>query len=42
MLQTVGFRSALDDFGAGYSILNTVIDIPVNTVKVEPGLYQQL
>ena len=32
-LQTVGFRTALDDFGAGYSILNTVIDIPVNTVK---------
>lgn len=34
-LQTVGFRTALDDFGAGYSILNTVIDIPVNTVKVD-------
>lgn len=25
----------LGDFGAGYSILNTVIDIPVNTVKVD-------
>ena len=34
-LQTVGFRTALDDFRAGYSILNTVIDIPVNTVKVD-------
>lgn len=37
-LQTVGFRTALDDFGAGYSILNTVIDIPVNTVKVDRAL----
>lgn len=34
-LQTAGFRTALDDFGAGYSVLNTVIDIPVNTVKVD-------
>ncbi len=34
-LRTVGFRTALDDFGAGYSVLNTVIDIPVNTVKVD-------
>lgn len=36
-LQTVGFRTALDDFGAGYSVLNTVIDIPINTVKVDRG-----
>lgn len=36
-LQTAGFRTALDDFGAGYSVLNTVIDIPINTVKVDRG-----
>ena len=28
-------RTALDDFGSGYSLLNTVIDIPVNTVKID-------
>lgn len=28
-------RTAMDDFGAGYSILNMVIDIPVNTVKLD-------
>ena len=27
--------TSLDDFGAGYSVLNTVIDIPVNTVKID-------
>ena len=27
--------TAMDDFGAGYSALNTVIDIPVNTVKID-------
>ncbi|MGN0159068.1 MAG: EAL domain-containing protein [Brotaphodocola sp.] len=34
-LQDMGIRTALDDFGAGYSILNMVIDIPVNTVKLD-------
>lgn len=34
-LQEAGMRTALDDFGAGYSILNTVIDIPIDTVKLD-------
>lgn len=34
-LQELGMRTAMDDFGAGYSILNMVIDIPVNTVKLD-------
>ena len=34
-LQKVHMMTSLDDFGAGYSILNTVIDIPVNTVKLD-------
>lgn len=34
-LQDMGMRTAMDDFGAGYSILNMVIDIPVNTVKLD-------
>lgn len=32
--QKVNMRTALDDFGSGYSLLNTVIDIPVNTIKL--------
>lgn len=34
-LRNAGFRTAMDDFGAGYSVLNTVIDIPVDTVKLD-------
>lgn len=29
------FRTAMDDFGAGYSMLNMLIDIPVDTIKVD-------
>lgn len=34
-LRKVHMMTSLDDFGAGYSVLNTVIDIPVNTVKID-------
>lgn len=34
-LQSVHILTSMDDFGAGYSVLNTVIDIPVNTVKID-------
>lgn len=34
-LQNMGMHTAMDDFGAGYSILNMVIDIPINTVKLD-------
>lgn len=34
-LQAVDIKTSMDDFGAGYSVLNTVIDIPVNTVKID-------
>lgn len=34
-LQEAGMCTVLDDFGAGYSVLNTVIDIPINTVKLD-------
>lgn len=28
-------RTSMDDFGAGYSVLNMVVDIPVDTVKID-------
>lgn len=34
-LQEANMHTSLDDFGAGYSVLNAVIDIPVNTVKID-------
>ena len=37
-LQEAGIRTALDDFGAGYSLLNMVLDVPIHTIKVDKGL----
>ncbi|MCD8014254.1 MAG: EAL domain-containing protein [Lachnospiraceae bacterium] len=34
-LQDVNILTSLDDFGAGYSVLNTITEIPVNTVKLD-------
>ncbi|MCD8348248.1 MAG: EAL domain-containing protein [Lachnospiraceae bacterium] len=34
-LQNVNMLTSLDDFGAGYSVLNTITEIPVNTVKLD-------
>ena len=34
-LREAGIHTAMDDFGAGYSVLNSVIDIPVDTVKLD-------
>lgn len=33
--QNNGMQTSLDDFGAGYSLLNSVVDIPVNTIKLD-------
>ena len=30
----------MDDFGAGYSVLNSIIDIPVDTVKLDRAFIQ--
>lgn len=30
-----GAHTSLDDFAAGYSVLNSIIDIPVDTVKID-------
>ena len=35
--QEKNMQTSLDDFGAGYSVLNSVVDIPINTVKLDRG-----
>lgn len=34
-LQDMGFKLEVDDFGAGYSSLNMIRQIPVNTIKID-------
>ena len=34
-LHAIGIRTSIDDFGAGYSVLNTIIDIPADTMKLD-------
>ena len=36
-LQVMGFRLEVDDFGAGYSSLNMIRQIPVDTIKIDKG-----
>ena len=33
--QQAGFTTALDDFGAGFSIMNLIADIPLDVVKLD-------
>ena len=35
--QRHGIQTAMDDFGSGYSILNTIVDIPVDVIKIDRG-----
>ena len=37
-LRKLQLRTTLDGFGAGYSLLNTVFDIPVDTIKVDRSM----
>lgn len=34
-VKTLGFSIAMDDFGAGYSSLNTLRELPVNVLKID-------
>ena len=34
-LQDMGFKLEVDDFGAGYSSLNMIRQVPVNTIKID-------
>ena len=39
-LRKKGIKTSIDDFGSGYSVLNSVIDIPVDTVKLDRAFIQ--
>ncbi len=41
-LSGVGVRLALDDLGSGYSSLNRLASLPIDTVKIDQGLIRQL
>ncbi len=40
LLQKKGFVVSIDDFGSGYSALNLLKDIPVNTIKIDKEFLQ--
>lgn len=40
-LQEYGFLVEMDDFGSGYSSLNMLKDMPVNTLKVDMGFLRE-
>lgn len=36
-LKSVGIKIAMDDFGTGFSSLNLLSELPVNTIKIDRG-----
>lgn len=38
-IHELGFKCSLDDFGSGYSSLNLLKDIPVDTLKMDRGFF---
>lgn len=41
-LSQLGFRIYIDDFGSGYSSLNTLRDLPFNTIKIDKSLIDEI
>lgn len=39
-IRELGFRIAMDDFGSGYSSLNSLKDMPIDIVKLDMGFMQ--
>lgn len=40
LFQEAGMKTSLDDFGAGYSLIHILADIPVDTVKLDRSLLE--
>ncbi|MCQ2506383.1 MAG: EAL domain-containing protein [Lachnospiraceae bacterium] len=40
-LKNLGFNIAMDDFGAGYSTLNALKDIPIDILKLDTGFFNE-
>lgn len=40
-LQSAGFCVSMDDFGAGYSSLNSLKDLPLNVIKLDGEFFQE-
>ena len=38
-LQDYGFEVSMDDFGSGYSSLNSLKDLPLNVLKLDAGFF---
>ena len=41
LFREAGMKTSLDDFGAGYSMVNILVDIPVDTVKLDRSLIER-
>ena len=39
-LQEFGFEVSMDDFGSGYSSLNSLKDLPLNVLKLDAGFFR--
>ena len=42
LLKNIGFRITIDDFGSGYSSLNLLKQIPVDVLKIDKGLLDEI
>ncbi|MCR4687947.1 MAG: EAL domain-containing protein [Saccharofermentans sp.] len=40
-LQSYGFAVSMDDFGSGYSSLNSLKDLPLNILKLDAGFFKE-
>ncbi|MEK6256813.1 MAG: EAL domain-containing protein, partial [Chloroflexota bacterium] len=41
-LRSMGVKICIDDFGTGYSALNYLIDLPVNSLKIDTSIIRRL
>lgn len=41
-LRSLGFRIAIDDFGIGYSSLNYIVRLPIDSIKIDKSFVQSI